>query len=41
LERVQGHDCDFIHLLYNGLIRKRYDNYKEYLTIARVVCRNT
>jgi len=39
LECVQGHDSEFIHLLYNGPIRKRY-NYKESLIIARVVCRN-
>ena len=37
LECVQGHDCEFIHLLYNGPIRKRYDNYKKSLMPARMV----
>jgi len=37
---VQGHDCVFIHLLYNRPIRKRYDNYKESLWL-HVLCAET
>jgi hypothetical protein len=37
---VREHNCEFVHLFYNEPFVRVHDNYKDFLLMMHVMCRN-